>query len=343
MIGIRIGALAAVLAGAALAQGTPPVRAVEAVSAALNVRDAPQGSVVGQAHAGRQLVVQGEQTGSLRVWFQGRSGWIAASEVRPVSSGVALEVATEGLNVRTGPSASYRVIGVVRAGQRYVRAGTSGAWRKIHFGHDTGWVHGGYVREHPIAFAPPPSPGPPAGWQTVHAGLTQQGSQIPRAGLANGTLQAALGVAVEPLGRVASLDGRPFVAGKCSWFGGPRDFVVGSTETGAITGERLRSLNTPLDPTAADLASRPEDFYYVAMRWDYRPNGRTFWRTVRILVVNPRTGKAVVVRPVDWGPHIKAGRTVDLSPQAIRALGLSTDQEAYVAFAAPGTALGPVR
>jgi len=118
---------------------------------------------------------------------------------------------------------------------------------------------------------------------------------------------------------------------------------VTATETGAITGELLRALNDPLDPSAATLRARPEDYYYVAMRFAYSPNGRGFWRDARLLIVSPRTGAKVVVRPVDWGPHTRTGRVLDLSPQSLRDLGLTTDDEALVAFAAPGTPLGPVR
>ncbi len=80
----------------------------------------------------------------------------------------------------------------------------------------------------------------------------------------------------------------------------------------------------------------------MALRWNYSPNGRTFWRNARFILRNPRTGTKVVVRAVDWGPHTRTGRILDLSPQAIRDLGLSTDDEAQIAFAPPGTALGVV-
>lgn len=185
---------------------------------------------------------------------------------------------------------------------------------------------------------------PPAGSTTLPwAGLSLSGSEIPRAGLANATLRAALGVSVEPYGTVESYEGSRFVRGRVSHFGGPRDTGVTSTETGAITGERLRALNDPLSPSSSTLASRPEDFYYVAMRWAYSPNGTRWWRDARLLVVNPATGAAIVVRPVDWGPHTRTARVLDLSPQALTDLGLSTDGEALVAFAPAGTPLGRIR
>jgi hypothetical protein len=176
----------------------------------------------------------------------------------------------------------------------------------------------------------------------LHDGLTQDGSEIPRHGLRNGTLQSALGRAIEPYGTVEQLEGRAFVAGKVSHFGGPNDGGVSSTETGAISGERLRSLNSPLNPSAATLAARPADYYYGAMRFNYSPNGRASWEGVRLLVVNPADGRAVVVRPVDWGPHTRTARIIDLSPQAVRDLGVDTDDEVYVSFAIANAPLGVV-
>jgi hypothetical protein len=176
----------------------------------------------------------------------------------------------------------------------------------------------------------------------AYAGLDLDGVPVPRAGLANSTLRRALGVRVEPYGQVVDHDGMSFVSGRSSWFGGPRDSSIGSSETGSVTGERLRSLNSPVSPSAGDLASRPEDFYYLAMRWDYGPAGIEYWRSARLLVVNPSTGAAVVVRPVDWGPNTSTRRIVDLSPQSMVDLDITTDDTVLVSFAHPTTPLGPI-
>ncbi len=177
----------------------------------------------------------------------------------------------------------------------------------------------------------------------VYAGLSQSGSEVPRAGLYNPTLRRTLGISREPYGTVTSYDGVPWVRGRISWFGGPADRGISRSARGAITGERVRLLNDPLDPDPATLASRPEDYYWVAMRFSYSPNGVRFWRDARLVLRNPVTGAAVVVRPVDWGPHTRTRRIVDVSSQTMRDLGLSTDDDVLVAFAPPGTPLGPVR
>jgi len=183
---------------------------------------------------------------------------------------------------------------------------------------------------------------PPAMTSDPYAGLTQSGAEIPRAGLTNPTLRATLGVSVEPYGSVVDYGGRSWVQGRVSWFGGPTDTGVGPTETVAISGEVARSLNSPMHPDAATLAAHPERYYYCAMRFSYSPQSTSWWRNARIVIANPRTGVRVVVRPADWGPNTSTGRLIDLSPQTISDLGLTTDDTAVVAFAMPGTPLGVV-
>ena len=181
-----------------------------------------------------------------------------------------------------------------------------------------------------------PTPNPV---RSINAGLTQSGSEIPRSGLSNSTG----GVGTERYGSVVTdPSGERWVRGTISHFGGPNDTGVTSTETGALTGERLRSLNNPLNASRSTIQSRPEDFYFVAMRWSYSPNGKSWWRNARVVIRNPDNGKLVVVRPVDWGPNTRTRRIVDVSPQTERDLGTSTDRSVDVAFAPPGTPLGPV-
>lgn len=183
----------------------------------------------------------------------------------------------------------------------------------------------------------------PGRWQELYGGLDQDGSSIPRKGLPNPTLRSTLGIAVEPYGDTVVVSGKALVDGTVSWFGGPADRGDSSVGLGAITGERVSELNDPVNPTEAILAARPEDYYFCAMRFAYRPNGVAFWAAARLLVVNPRTGAAVVVRPVDWGPHTFTRRLIDLSPQSLADLGLTTDEHAFVSFATPGTEVGRVR
>lgn len=197
----------------------------------------------------------------------------------------------------------------------------------------------------PPPSAPPPTTPPPSTPPAASdpwAGLTQGNAQIPRAGLSNPTLQNTLGLQTEPYGTTTTVDGRQWVQGKVSWFGGPDDTGVGATETGSVTSERLRELNDPVDASSSTVASRPEDFYFVAMRWNFSATPRNTWRDLRLLLKNPANGHAVVVRPVDWGPNTSTRRIVDVSPRTITDLDADTDDTVLVAFAAPGTPLGVV-
>jgi hypothetical protein len=201
------------------------------------------------------------------------------------------------------------------------------------------------AKYHLTASQPCAAPTPPsgsAGLSAVHAGLTQAGMQIPRAGLANATLQSVFGLTTEPYGTSATYAGLAWVQGKVSEFGGPKDTGVTPTETGSISGEKLRALNDPLDPDAKTLAANPGQYFYLAMRFDYQPAGKAWWKTARLIVANPKNGKAVVVRPVDWGPNVSTKRVGDLAPEVRKELGLQTDDDALFAFAKPGSALGIV-
>jgi hypothetical protein len=172
---------------------------------------------------------------------------------------------------------------------------------------------------------------------------------VPRTGLANPYLPGSADI--ETLGTVTTMDGLSYVGGRVSWFGGPHDTGVTTTETGAVSGERLRALNDPDPADAATVASRPEDFYFLAMRWRYSPAsldlgdvGRdlAWWRAQRLVIVSAATGAAVVVRPVDWGPHPDTGRVADVSHETLRALASTTDDDVLVAFVDPSTPLGPI-
>jgi hypothetical protein len=195
---------------------------------------------------------------------------------------------------------------------------------------------------------PPPGDPMPGDLAAAHRGLTLDGHEIPRTGLYNPYLPGGGGN--EPHGTVTTHAGLSFVRGRVSWFGGPNDTGVTSTETGAITGERLRSLHDPDPASASTVASRPADYYFVAMRWRYLYGSSLgdvgtdlrWWREQRIAVMSPSTGRAVVLRPADWGPHPTTNRIIDVSHQALRDLGVSTDAEVLTAFVDPMTPLGPI-
>lgn len=111
----------------------------------------------------------------------------------------------------------------------------------------------------------------------------------------------------------------PATRGRISHFGGPGGGAYGNM---ALTGES---------------GVNPRDPWYVAMRWPYTEAGGTrakaWWANRRVIVSHPKTGKAVVLRAADWGPHASTGRVVDVSPHAMKVLGASTDDIVHISFA----------
>jgi hypothetical protein len=132
----------------------------------------------------------------------------------------------------------------------------------------------------------------------------------------------------------------PATTGKVAIFGGPKDRGYKADDKLALptgkhfTYERIMSLN---------LKS-----FYCAMRWNYRlehkspEEGKRWWANKKIEVTNPKTGAAVVVRAVDYGPHEATGLDIGISPGAAEALGVEPGDEVQVSFANQGAKLGPL-
>lgn len=150
-----------------------------------------------------------------------------------------------------------------------------------------------------------------------HSGGTQDGINIP-----TGPLQ------VQGIG--PGTGALPATVGKASSFGGPHGGAYGNF---ALTGEP---------------GTHPSNPWYCAMRWPYVntnavAGAKAWWKNRKILVVNPKTNRAVVVRAADWGPAVYTGRVIDLGPQALSAIGAVTDDTVHIGFADANTPLGPVR
>lgn len=121
----------------------------------------------------------------------------------------------------------------------------------------------------------------------------------------------------------------PATSGRISHFGGPNGGAYGNM---GLTGES---------------GVNPRDDWYCAMRWPYTDSGavdgaKAWWTNRKILVVNPKTNKSLVLRAADWGPHISTGRVIDVSPRAIKLLGASTDDVVHMGFAPANVNLGPI-
>jgi hypothetical protein len=132
--------------------------------------------------------------------------------------------------------------------------------------------------------------------------------------------------------------------GKMSVFGGPNDTGMAADEGLALFEHEdipaFKDLfldGQPPQTTGLGRRLNPEA-YYLACRWDYGETPRAFLRTIKARVSNPRTGKAAVAQPVDWGPNQNTGRVADLSPGLAAFLGLETNQVCQVVVPLPSLA-----
>ena len=128
--------------------------------------------------------------------------------------------------------------------------------------------------------------------------------------------------------------------GKMSWFGGPHDMGVKPSEGLALYThddiEHHPSLFLPNQPPGTSGTARrlnPEA-YFCAMRWNYHVTPESWLRKIQVKVTNTK-GESVLVYPVDWGPNIDTHRIIDLSPGAVKALRLNTNDTVMVEVPLP--------
>jgi hypothetical protein len=132
------------------------------------------------------------------------------------------------------------------------------------------------------------------------------------------------------------------VEGKMSTFGGPHDLGMSPDEGLALFNNadlrdpRYSYLFLPAPPPGTSGLGRRlnPDQYYFACRWNYADTPKEFLRRALARVENPKTGRAVDARPVDWGPNPSTGRVADLSPGLAAALGLNTDDIVRITISA---------
>lgn len=250
---------------------------------------------------------------------------------------------------------------------RYWDAGSDAAYQllsTIGTGNDAAAQVDGGIREKLVALLTQVGGWPqshihlgqiPSNWYST---VTELSAQVSAATAQNGTNlgtspvfggeATTQGTLVQPSGSPNFMCALPATSGKCSAFGGPSD---ASTLHGfmALTGEP---------------GAKPHDDWYCAMRWGYyamdadgvghHPVGTTtqqnaainWLRNRKLVVTNPRNGKAVVVRAADWGPGglVDANaRAIDLSPRTLKILGLDTDGQVDIRWA-PNQSLnlGPI-
>jgi N-acetylmuramoyl-L-alanine amidase len=131
--------------------------------------------------------------------------------------------------------------------------------------------------------------------------------------------------------------------GKVSWFGGPEDLQgVTPSEGLAFIYKYEEAPYLFLDqqpPGTTGLARRlnPEVFY-VACRWSYSVTPKKMLASPQQALVKAN-GREFLAYPADWGPNEKTGRSADISPGLMKALGIKTDDQVEVLYPAPTSPL----
>jgi uncharacterized protein (TIGR02594 family) len=127
-------------------------------------------------------------------------------------------------------------------------------------------------------------------------------------------------------------------SGKVSWFGGPEDMGVSSSEGLAFIYEYEQAphLFLPYQPSGTTGLARRLDpaVFYIAMRWDYDAYPKEMLASGRYKarVRAPATGREFLAWPADWGPHEDTDRVADISQGLLNTLGIKTDDQVEVAF-----------
>jgi N-acetylmuramoyl-L-alanine amidase len=128
--------------------------------------------------------------------------------------------------------------------------------------------------------------------------------------------------------------------GRCSWFGGPDDTGVSSSEDLAwwetwdqVVADGAEHLFLPQQPPGTTGLARRLDpqVAYIACRWDYDVTPKTMLDGPDAALVSAN-GKSILCRPADWGPNENTGRVADVSPGVMDYLGITTDDVVDVVY-----------
>lgn len=117
----------------------------------LNFRSGPSTSysVIGKLSSGTKVEVISTSNGWSKIKYDGKTGYVSSkylSSSAPESSNTTTKyVNTSTLNVRSGPSTSYSVIGTLSSGTKIGVISTSNGWSKIKYNNKTGYVSSEYL------------------------------------------------------------------------------------------------------------------------------------------------------------------------------------------------------
>ena len=152
-----------------LDQSTPSPAGAATATDVLNLRTGP-----GLAHkvltvmpAGAKVTLTGQSSNGFRsVSYNGWSGWasaqyLAVTGTTPAPAGTALT--SDDLNLRSGPSTTYKVLAVMPTGSKVtVKGQSSNGFHAVTFNGLDGWAFSQYIMfdDGPLPEPPPPTPTP---------------------------------------------------------------------------------------------------------------------------------------------------------------------------------------
>lgn len=134
--------------------GAPPppppsttVGVKQITASTLNVRTGPgtNYSIIGTIPGGHRYVTISQSNGWHKIYYKGNTGWCYGGYLSTATGGTIVKVTASGLNVRSGPSTGYSILGTVASPQMYVRTATSNGWHKYYWGGTQGWSSGAYM------------------------------------------------------------------------------------------------------------------------------------------------------------------------------------------------------
>ena len=117
----------------------------------LNVRSGPSTSysVIGKLSKGTKIDVISTSNGWSKIKYDGQTGYVSSkylSSSAPESNTTTTKyVNATSLNVRSGPSTSYSIIGKLSSGEKVEVISTSNGWSKIKYDGQTGYVSSKYL------------------------------------------------------------------------------------------------------------------------------------------------------------------------------------------------------
>ncbi len=162
-------------AGTYVPAPTPPQASTDGnyyATAQVNVRSGPSTgySIVGTLDSGDRVTVTGSSGNWYRVNWNTGYAYVSASYLLPVGTSAPTQppatsgssyYATANVNVRSGPSTRYSVVGGLSANQRVTVTGSSGNWYRISWSSGSAYVSASYLR--PVSSTTPSAPSAPGG------------------------------------------------------------------------------------------------------------------------------------------------------------------------------------